>query len=703
MNKFIKKYASLIPILLLSVFISACSNGSIKEGSLEYTANQIIPPSEFGASLAASKYEDTVWALYGNAEYYTIISFNNDGQSLSSMRIEELETISGFTMTYGGIIVLVAETNNALEVHKISMDGTVLSVSQLDIKVAGVNNSVECISAIAEATGNIYIAWRSAGTNGITCLSKDGTTLFTLSTNETIYGIALLDDNPIVLLNGNQLRMINQKEMAWSSPVDLKGAYKNIFSGDKGIAYLDDGQSLIEFDYNKNALTRLFNWTSLGIPSPIWMVKNNSVFIAYTYQDGVQTITAQERKDGEADTRKVITLAASEVGPIRKEIAEFNESNTEYRIEVKEYNENNKDSLLTLMSAGNVPDIIFFSDNDLFTKFFSTPALGAKGYLADINKYIESDSELDQADFQSNIFSAAMEGGKLYELPYSFWVDVIAGDAAILGSEPGWTFENLQETMKSTTFDGFLFGPNMSREIVLDLILFYNMDEYVDWETGTCSFNSNDFQDMLKFLEKYAPAAGEGSRDSEQKRIAEGRQLLMRQRVGIPNYLQVFDFFFSEAVLKGFPTSSGCGNAIVYDGSFSISANTKYSDGVWTFVRQFYTYDYYLSHQESFAVFPINSKALEHTYQKSGEKFTIYVGGEGEEGAFKIEVGNTTENDIKRIRALISGLDRVARRDYNISDIVQEEANAFFTKQETLQEATDLIQNRVQIYIAEQK
>jgi len=703
MYRFIQKYASLIPVLLLSMFLSACSTGSIKEGQLEYTANQIIPPSKAGASLAAMTYDGAVWALYGNAEYYTIISFNNDGQSLSSMRIEELENISGFTVTHDGIIVLVAETNNALEVNKIGIDGTVLSTTQVDIKVAGVNNPVECISAIAEPTGSIYIAWRSAGTNGITCLSEDGITLFTLSTNDTIYGLALLDDNPIVLLNGNQLRMIDKKEMAWSSPVDLKGAYKNIFSGDKGIAYLDDGQSLIEFDYNKNTRTKLFDWTALGISSPGWMVKNNSVFVAYTYQDGVQTITAQEIKDGEADTRKVITLATSNVGAIRKEISEFNDSNTEYRIEVKEYNENNKDSLLTLMSTGNVPDIMLFTNDDLFTRVFSTQALGAKGFFADINEYIENDPELDQADFQSNIFSAAMEGEKIYELPYSFWVDAIAGDAKTLGSEPGWTFEDLQDTMKSINFEGYLFGPNLSREMVLDLMLFYNMDEYVDWETGTCSFNSNNFQNMLEFIEKYAPATGEGSHDSEQKLIADGRQLLMYQTVGSPNYLQVFDFFFGEAVLKGFPTSSGCGNAIIYDGSFSISANTKYKDGVWSFVRQFYTYDYYLSHQESFAVFPINSEALEHTYQKSGEKFTISVGGEGEEGAFKIEVGNTTENDIKRIRALISGLDRVARRDYNISDIVQEEANAFFTKQKTLQEATDLIQNRVQIYIAEQK
>ena len=702
MYKFIRKDVSLILVLLLSMFLSACSTGSIKEGSLEYTANQIIPPSEAGVSLAASKDEDTVWALFGNAEYYTIMSFNNDGQSLSSTRIEALADVSGFAVTDDGRIILVSETNNALEVHKIALDATILSTTQLDIKIDGANNSVECISAIVDSSGEIYVAWRGGGANGVTCLSEDGATLFTLSTNETIYGLALLDDNPIVLLKGDQLRMIDKKEMAWRPPVDLKGSYRNIFSGDNGIAYLDDGQSLIEFDYHKNALTRLFNWTALGISSPAWMVKNNSVFVAYTYQDGVLNITAQESAGREADTRKVITLAAAEVGPIRQEIAAFNESNTEYRIEVEEYNENNKDSLLTLMSTGNVPDILFFNKEDLFTRIFSTPALGAKGYLADLNEYIENDPELDQADFQSNVFSAAMAGDKLYELPYAFWIDVIAGDEAILGSEPGWTFEDLQETMKSINFEGYPFGPNQSREMILGQMLFYNMDEYVDWETGTCSFNADNFQNMLQFIEKYAPATGEQSRDSEQKRIAEGRQLLMNQTVGTANYLQVFDFFFGEAVLKGFPTSSGCGNAIIYDGSFSISANTKYSDGAWSFVRQFYTYDYYLSHQGRI-IFPINSEALERTYQESGEPFIIHVGGEGEEGAFKIEVGNTTENDTKRIRALISKLDRVARRDYSIFDIVQEEASAFFTNQKTVQEVTDLIQNRVQIYIAEQR
>jgi hypothetical protein len=176
----------------------------------------------------------------------------------------------------------------------------------------------------------------------------------------------------------------------------------------------------------------------------------------------------------------------------------------------------------------------------------------------------------------------------------------------------------------------------------------------------------------------------------------------MRQQLGTSDYLQVFDFFFREAVLKGFPTSSGNGNAIVFDKSFAISANTKYSDGVWAFVRQFYTYDYYLSNQQSFVI-PIHSEALEHHYQKREEGFIIHVGGDNEEGAYKIEVGTATENDIDRFRNLVSSLDRVARRDYNIYNIVLEEANGFFTNQKTIQEAADLIQNRVQLYIAEQK
>lgn len=700
MNNLVRKFALLILVLLLSILLTACTNGSIEEGRLEYSASRIIPPSEVGVSLAAAKYEDTIWALfYRNTE---ITSFNREGQALLTMHIEEPENICGFTMSSDGTMILVAKNDNVLHVQRIANDGTVLSTTQVNIEIDGASSSVECISVIAESSGDFYIAWRSAGTNGITCLSEDGTTLFTLSTKEVIYSIALSGDSIIALLDGNQLRMIDKKNMTWSSPIGLKGLYRNIFSGDNETVYLDDGQSLIEFDYSTSILTRLFYWSTLGISSPAWVVKYNSLFVAYSFQDGIHLIETKESSGSEEDNRKVITLAASEVDRIRKEIVEFNTSNTEYCIEVEEFNESTIDRLLTLMSSGNVPDIIFFTKGDLFTKTFSTAALGAKGFLADISEYIDSDPELEQTDFQNNIFTAAMEGERLYELPFSFWIDVIAGDVEVLGSEPGWTFEDLQTTIKSIGFEGYPLGPELSREIVLELMLFFNMDEYVDWETGTCSFSSKSFQNMLKFLEKYTPATAEALSGSEQKLIADRRQLLVRQTVGTSNYLQVFDFFFAEPVLKGFPTSFGCGNAIVFDGSFSISSSTKYSDGVWSFVRQFYTYDYYLSHN-SFYIFPINSEALEHSYQKRGEPFKIQVGEDGEEDAYVIEVGNTTENDIRRIRNLIATVDRVARLDYNIYNIVLEEANDFFSKQKTVQEVADLIQNRALIYINEQK
>jgi hypothetical protein len=55
----------------------------------------------------------------------------------------------------------------------------------------------------------------------------------------------------------------------------------------------------------------------------------------------------------------------------------------------------------------------------------------------------------------------------------------------------------------------------------------------------------------------------------------------MRQTIGSPNYMQVFDYFLSEPVIIGFPTSEGSGNATQYDASFTISLTTENGDAVW--------------------------------------------------------------------------------------------------------------------------
>ena len=434
------------------------------------------------------------------------------------------------------------------------------------------------------------------------------------------------------------------------------------------------------------------------MPPPDWLITTGEDFVIFSA--GILYSVLPDTGTGDAETKEIITLASSNPARILSEILAFNNTNSRYTIKVTEYSEDDIDRLLTQMTAGNTPDIFHYSMGDLFTRELSSSKLGAAGYLTDLYRFLDSDKELDRLSFQANILDAAAEGDRLYELPYRFWIDTVAGSASVLGPEAGRTFDEMRAKLEDLSFRGYLFGPGLIREIVLELALFYNMSEYIDWSSGVCRFDSAEFRELLEFVRLYAPESNNANTENELYSIKNGNQLLMRQKVGAKNFLQVFDFFFGDSVFIGFPTSAGVGNSIVYDGSFSVSSATKNAEAAWSFIREFYTPEHYEA--EGFFVVPINADALEIYCGIVEEGGKIGAGAEWEDG-FTIEFGDTTENDVRRIRELIASLDRVYRVDSTVFDIVWEDAQPFFCGDKSVDEVTAIIQSRIKLYVSEQR
>lgn len=43
----------------------------------------------------------------------------------------------------------------------------------------------------------------------------------------------------------------------------------------------------------------------------------------------------------------------------------------------------------------------------------------------------------------------------------------------------------------------------MTKSGMLYTLLAYDLDSYIDWETGKCSFDSEDFQKVLEFVNTF--------------------------------------------------------------------------------------------------------------------------------------------------------------------------------------------------------
>lgn len=94
-------------------------------------------------------------------------------------------------------------------------------------------------------------------------------------------------------------------------------------------------------------------------------------------------------------------------------------------------------------------------------------------------------------------------------------------------------------------------------------------------------------------------------------------------------------------------------------------------------------------------------------------KIDTYLDGEGNEREVPVisyfddmenrvvEIYAAREEDIKIIRALIDGSVIIRRNVSPLVSIVMDEVPAYFTGQKTVNEVTDIIENRVNIYLNE--
>jgi len=157
--------------------------------------------------------------------------------------------------------------------------------------------------------------------------------------------------------------------------------------------------------------------------------------------------------------------------------------------------------------------------------------------------------------------------------------------------------------------------------------------------------------------------------------------------------MQFFDFFFEEAIPIGFPTSSGVGNAIRFDTSFSISLSSKNPDIAWSFIQQFYKPDFYIDNP---SLIPINVDALDIWYTKKDLSFTLGL------GDYTLEFKEATDYDRERMREIIESVTRISRLDKDIFALISEEADAYFRDVRSAEDAARIFQNRVQTLVWEQ-
>lgn len=611
-------------------------------------------------------------------------------------------------------------------------------------------------NTVMDNEGNSYVFAEIYAENTyvtkIVVLDKELNILFEIKEDNLWGQMILLGDGSVAMSSykydqftgesKQMLRIIDKKTKTWSEkeypmPANLGSVYSG--SG-KYLFYYDNGDSLYGYDVKKEEGEKILSWSSADIN------RSNLAFFTILEDGRVAAMTRSWGENGmeteiailtEQDAsvladRTILTYATMYLDyDMREKIIDFNKSQTDYRIEIKDYSEFNTNDdynagltkLNTEIIAGQVPDI-------LDTDGLPIRQYGAKGLLEDLWPYIEGDEELGGREgLMENVLKAAEEDGRLYQIFNSFSIRTAVGATGVVGEDMTWTLDDLRAALATMPEGCAIFSDSDTKGGMLSNVMAMQMDNFVDWTTGECQFESDEFIALLEFCNSFPLKYDWRNVDyddyeSENTRIAAGKQLLAREYLYDFQDIQIQKFTFGgEITYVGYPREDGgVGSSFVTEGGMAMSTTCKDKEGAWTFMRE--TIAPQSSEDSEYFYFsgwgfPVNRQDFDHMAEQAmtpnyildengepmldenGEPMEQSQGGMGWGDGTFLELYSTSQEEYDQIMALYEAIDTIYTYDESIYSIVLDVAQRYFNDDITVEMAADQIQSRVKIYVNE--
>ncbi len=569
-----------------------------------------------------------------------------------------------------------------------------------------------------DAEGNIYLL---AGENDIFILDKDGNQKGKVKSENWVNSLTELPNGKVgISYWGNEGNYVLAEIDAASNSIGK--TYSNLPDSNNGFAKIDENTLLVlggslayKYDMNTETYEEEINWINCDIDGDyvqsVSLLEDGRFLAVYrdwsSEEPKIELIYLSKKDASEVVEKSTITYGTLYIDQqIKQRIIAFNKTNEKYRIEVKEYASEDWESGVTQMNneiiSGAGPDIIDFSagNGDIYI---------AKGILEDLNPYIEA-AGIKKENYVEKAFNAYAEGDKLYGIVPSFSVLTVIGKTADVGEKQGWTIDDVMSLMESKPEGTELFSYS-SKETMLYYLCNLSLDSFINWETGECNFNDGYFEKVLEFANQF-PKEIEYSEEDESvpSKIQSGKLLL--QEIGISdmeNY-QMYAMMFGEpTTFIGFPSNGGTGSYISPSNAMGINAKSENKDGAWEFIKTFIEEDYQKNSIEW--SFPVLRSALDAQFEEAMTAEYEEIDGEKVEQPktswgwddFNADIYAAKQEEVDAVKALIDSADGIISTNEEISNMITEEAAAYFEGQKSAKDVADVVQSRVQIYVNENR
>ncbi len=358
--------------------------------------------------------------------------------------------------------------------------------------------------------------------------------------------------------------------------------------------------------------------------------------------------------------------------------------------------------LMDIMKGENVDMVMDHSFFDLS----NYDILCEKGAFVDLYTFLDGDAGISRAELNAQVLALHENDGKLYQMPLSYWIETMVGDAAYVGTKENWTLDEMIEKWEQAPEGTNFGGSNTQWPVYWDLIR-SNLGSFVDYKNGTCSFDSPEFIRLLEFVNQFAETKNKIEPDYQNNFVNNCTFCGLDQF-----HLNTED----SDVYVGYPSENGQGSFVdTLRKRYSIcaSAHPQVQEGAWAFLSYMLDADVQIANcisydSETYAeypqlnedAFPINQDAFERIAKgmiaHAGESRVLSFSG------YEKDVGYLTQEEYERLLRLINSLNRMdSPIDKAANTIIENEVEALFAGERTAEEVAKSIQGRMEIMISE--
>ncbi|MGI6026455.1 MAG: hypothetical protein ACOX7G_05745 [Candidatus Scatomorpha sp.] len=538
----------------------------------------------------------------------------------------------------------------------------------------------------ADAAGYIYLA---ASDGRALVFDRDGGFVSATDGETPVRDLVSLGEDVCAVITddaGTYLLPIDPVNGAvGEAELTLPASVRRLSAAGDGLLW-SDGQRLMALAPDETEPQALLYWTDVGVDASFltWLGRSGEgdILCLVYAADGLWLVRLVSTPASEVPERETLTLAGVGISSdIMGEAAHFNRTDGGTLIELRDYS-TGAERLNADILTGSAPDI-------LYTNGLDTASLAEGGFLVDLAPYIAADAELSGA-----LVRPYAQAGEIYTASGAFVLSTWAGPASLEGLTP--ELETLRTLAEDLPEGCTLLGPDMAGQALFSELCGHELSRFVDWESASCDFTSGEFAALLEFCA--ALPEGDASGGSDAARIAAGGQLLTVLELGggFSAYTAAKSAYGGELALLGVPGGEGRAELELMPG-LAMTAACGDTDAAWRFIRRLLTEDCQ-SGSAQLSGLPTNRAALEARLEAETDSDAAFYYPD-----YAWEADFTAEDASLILAAVEDAVPAPEADSALVLCLVDEEAERFFAGDCTAADCAAVIQDRVTVYLNEQR